>query len=134
MIKKMVYLANPYTSKLKDPDAVALQELTRRNLESYIGGKLRKKHNVVFILPIALSAAMADICSFGTGFDEWADDDFTFISHCDEVWVLMSEGWSESKGVLAEIAFAKERGMPIKYVCPDKLALYKNPCACDARL
>lgn len=114
--KKCIYLANSYSSFLDDPDAASLQRNQRRHLESYVGGKLKKKYGVTIILPIAISASMADLCAFGTGFSEWADDDFNFISRCDELWVLMSDGWKESVGVRAEIEYASGLGLPIKYI------------------
>lgn len=119
--KKLIYLANAYSSHKKDPDAASLERTCRRHLESYVGGVLRKRHDVAFILPIANSGAMSDICEFGTGFDEWVRDDLTFISRVDEVWVLTSDGWLDSKGVQAEINFAKAIGKPVRYIHPQTL-------------
>ncbi len=124
--KTCIYLANSYSSKLKDPDAAKYQEIQRRLLESYIGGQLKKKYNVSVILPIAMSASMADICAFDTGFSTWADDDLNFISRCDEVWVLVSDGWDTSVGVAAEIAFAKENNIPVKYIHKDTITVHSD--------
>lgn len=123
-LKTVVYLANAYSSKLEDSDAAALQRSQRRSLESFVGGKLRKIYpNYAFILPIANSASMADICTFDTGFTEWEIDDYSFIYVAQEVWVLMSDGWEESKGVQAEIEFAKKLSRPIKYITWPKLEI-----------
>ena len=122
-MRKVVYLANPYSSKLEDPDKAALQRINRRNFESYVAGTLRKKHEVAFILPIANSGAMADVCNFGSGFEEWDQDDYAFISKADEVWVLMSSGWKESIGVQAEIKFAQGISKPVKYINPITLEI-----------
>src|SRR5574338_475001 len=89
---KVIYLCNAYTSKLPDQDQAALQREQRRDLEAYIAGTIKKKYKVAVIPPIAISAGMADICSFGHGFDEWSGEDYTFISIVDEVWVLVSDG------------------------------------------
>lgn len=126
-MKKLIYLANAYTSHSSNPDYATFERQQRRTLEAYIAGQLRKKYEVAIIAPIALSAAMADICDFDTGFKEWEGDDLLFISKSDEVWVLLSEGWDTSVGVAAEIAFAKKMNIPIKYVDKDTLALYKSP-------
>lgn len=123
---KMIYLANPYSSKLHDPDAASLERAHRRQLESYVGGKLRKKYKHAFILPIALSGAMADLCQFGTGFNEWIGDDLEFVSRCDEVWVLKSKGWKDSIGVREEIKFAKDLKKVIKYIDPQTLKVTKR--------
>lgn len=128
-LKKMVYLANPYSSKLKNKDLAAYQCANRRNLEALAGGTLRKKYKgYCFLLPIANSAAMADLCTFDTGFGEWVGDDLTFISNCDEVWVLTSPGWKESIGVQAEIAFAESLdGMRVRYVNSKTFKLTNRP-------
>lgn len=115
--KKVVYLANAYSSKLTNKDEARLQEACRRNLEAYIAGQLRKKYGVAVLAPIALSAAMADLCEFSTGFSEWAGDDLTFIGRCsDEVWVIDSDGWQDSTGVKAEIDFAIRNDIPVKLI------------------
>lgn len=124
---KLIYLANAYSSKLEDKDRAKLQSEQRRLLESLIGGQLKKKYSVTLILPIAVSAAMADLCDFDTGFDTWSGDDYTFISRCDEIWVLVSEGWKESYGVTEEIFFAIENNIPVKYINKDTLELTANP-------
>ena len=126
--KKLIYLANAYTSKKTDKDAKKLEEVQRRHLESFIGGKLKKLHpEITIILPIAVSGSMADLCDFGTGFDTWKDDDFTFISKCDEVWVLVSDGWTESYGVQEEIQFALKHEIPVKYVNKNTLDVTNVP-------
>ena len=40
------------------------------------------------------------------------------MGHCDEVVVLMLEGWRKSAGVQAEIRFAAELKKPIRYLGP----------------
>ena len=119
-----VYLANAYSSKLVDKDQARLEQEQRALLEAYIGGAIKKKYGCTVILPIAISAAMARLCHFGTGFDSWANDDYTFISKSDEVWVLLAKGWDKSQGVIAEIKFAKEMGITVKYLNQNTLELY----------
>lgn len=116
MGKLVVYLANKYSSSNKDPDAASLERHNRRILESYVGGKLRKKYGVALILPIALSASMSDLCDFGSGFSEWAGDDYEFIDRSDEVWVMKSHAWETSVGVKAEIKHAKATNKPVKFI------------------
>lgn len=126
---KLVYLANAYspTGKLKGTDMGRLQASQRRGLEAFIGGQLKKTYDVTLILPIANSGSMADICDFDTGFDQWARDDYTYISKCDEVWVLVSDGWDVSYGVKEEIKFAIEQNIPVKYVNQYTLELTEEP-------
>ena len=127
----LVYLANSYSSKNPDKDRGKLESAQRRCLESYIGGALKKKYGFTFILPIAMSASMADFCEFGTGFSEWEGDDYTLISKCDELWVLLSDGWKESVGVQAEIKFAHVQKIPVKYIDKDTLEVCSGMCEKD---
>ncbi len=109
-----VYLINAYSCYIEDKDKARLIMAQRRDLEAYIGGAIKKKYGHTIILPIALNGRMSDICHFDTGFSTWERDDFTLISKCDAVWVLLSEGWRESVGVQAEIKFALEQGITIQ--------------------
>lgn len=123
-----VYVANAYSSKLDDPDAAAFQRCQRRALESYVCGKLRKQYNIIPVPPIAMSAAMADFCNFDTGFEEWVGDDLSHIDTCDELWVLVSDGVSQSIGVKAEIEYARKQGLTIKYIfVDDKFKVVVSP-------
>jgi pyruvate/2-oxoacid:ferredoxin oxidoreductase beta subunit len=123
-----VYLANPYSSKLKDKDAASLQRAHRRALESYVGGTLKKKYKgkYAFLLQISLSGSMADLCSFDTGFAEWASDDYAWIDACEETWVLMSDGWKDSIGVQAEIKFALKNKKKVRFIDPTTLNFVKE--------
>lgn len=52
----------------------------------------------------------------------WKDFDHEMVSRCDRVIVLKLPGWEDSKGVAAEIARAKEVGIPIEWIeCPENL-------------
>jgi hypothetical protein len=41
------------------------------------------------------------------------------LGRCDEVVVLMLDGWEESIGVQAEIRIARELGKPVRYLAPE---------------
>ena len=49
----------------------------------------------------------------------WRDYDLKFLAMCDEVWVLMLDGWGKSTGVQAEIAMATALGKGLVFVEPD---------------
>jgi nucleoside 2-deoxyribosyltransferase len=51
----------------------------------------------------------------------WKDFDRAFLEICDEVWVLMIDGWQESKGVHAEINIAVSLGKSVVFVKPDEI-------------
>ena len=43
----------------------------------------------------------------GGDFDTWRDFYETMIDWCDQLWVLMLDGWEDSVGVQAEIEYAE---------------------------
>ena len=45
-------------------------------------------------------------------------NDLEHLSHCDVMLVLTSTGWDKSRGIAAEIAFAKDHHITIKYISP----------------
>lgn len=47
--------------------------------------------------------------------DYWMRHCFAFLDACDELVVLMIDGWDTSKGVHLEIQRAQERGMRTRY-------------------
>ena len=54
--------------------------------------------------------------------DFWADFDKTFVSRCDGVIILTLDGWDRSKGVTAELDFAKENNIPVYYLSLEQIA------------
>ena len=46
----------------------------------------------------------------------WQRHDRRYLEACDEVVVLMLDGWRESVGVQAEIAIARELGKPVTFL------------------
>jgi hypothetical protein len=53
-----------------------------------------------------------------TEWEFWQQVDRRFLVQCDEVVVLMLDGWRESVGVQTEIRIARELGKPIRCVEP----------------
>ena len=49
----------------------------------------------------------------------WQRLDCELLRRCDEVVVLMLDGWESSAGVQAEVRLAGELGKPVRYVVPD---------------
>ena len=57
----------------------------------------------------------------------WQRIDRELLARCDEVIVLTLDGWSESKGVQAEIEIAKELGKPTSYLDPAQIDTPETP-------
>lgn len=117
---KLIYLASPYTYKSKIPFVSWAVRLYRYRLITKIAGLLHEQYpNCAFILPITMShhtiKYMKDKCS---GWETWGKRDLFYISKCDEVWIVMMNGWRKSKGVNAESRRASKLNLPIKYINP----------------
>jgi nucleoside 2-deoxyribosyltransferase len=71
--------------------------------------------NAVFS-PIAHSHGVADYMPehIRLNGDFWMEQDLPLLAKCDEIVVLCLEGWEQSSGVQQEIAFARERGIPVR--------------------
>ena len=48
----------------------------------------------------------------------WQRVDVEHLRRCDEVVVLMLDGWDRSAGVREEVRLARELGKPVRYVVP----------------
>ena len=69
----------------------------------------------VSISPIVYGHTLASLKEMRTDWEFWMDFCFSLLSKCDEMIVYQMDGWEKSRGVLAEIEFAKENGIPVSY-------------------
>lgn len=118
----MVYLASPYSH------THAKVRLYRYNLITKITGELQDRYPYAFIGPITQSHNTAQyMINNNTEFTAWIIRDFTYISHCNELWVIMIDGWQESKGIQEELLFAKTQKIKIKYFDPLLFKFIRSP-------
>lgn len=75
------------------------------------------KQGLVVFSPIAHSHPIA-LHGLDGSWEQWAAFDRAVLSACDAIWVLRLHGWSDSKGVAAELEIARELGLPVTYVDP----------------
>lgn len=129
-LTKMIYLASPYTFKgpnITKAQRKYVQEIRYEQI-TRIAGLLIDKWQYAFILPITMSHSTAKYMKKRDGeFKFWENIDLTYISRCDELWVVTMDGWGDSIGVQAEIMFANEKGIKVRYVDPVSQAITKTP-------
>lgn len=105
----MIYLASPYSS----PNPAVAHERYEATQE-VIAHFMKQGHHVyspiVMCHPTALKYVMPTDAKW------WEAYNNNTIRRCDALWVFAIDGWRESKGVTAEIAFAKLIGLPVYYV------------------
>lgn len=106
----LLYLASPYShtdARVREARFIAACEavawLMRRDVLAF--SPIAHTHPVVVQDP-----------ELGWDYNAWRALDEEMIRRCDEVTVLMLDGWLESKGVQAEVAFARSIGKPINYL------------------
>ena len=106
----VVYLASPYSH----PDPRVRD--ARFQAACRAAAALLSAGEIVFS-PIAHSHPIA-AHGLPTAWEFWECADRELLRRCDELLVLMLPGWQESRGVQAEIATARELGMPVRYLAP----------------
>jgi nucleoside 2-deoxyribosyltransferase len=107
----IIYLASPYSH----PDPAVREQRFHAACRAAVA--LLHAGRVVFS-PIAHSHPLAQHGLPGN-WQFWERYDRAFLERCDEVVVLMLDGWEESVGVQAEIRIAQELGKPVRYLAPE---------------
>lgn len=101
----MIYLGQPYSDP--NPDVMAWRERIGREAARI----LTERGEAVFA-PIPCTVRLDPERKLTT-FEAWRELDLGILAICTEIHVLPLPGWSRSVGLAAEIAFAKERGIPV---------------------
>ena len=106
----MIYLASPYTHA----DAGVRKERFRAACRATAA--LMRQGHVVFSPIVHGHPLVAE--GLPIEWPWWERFDREHLSRCDEVVVLMLDGWETSAGVQAEIRIAEESGKPVRYLAP----------------
>ena len=107
--KKLIYLAVPYTAKDLSVQA------TRAHKVTVLSARL-VEHGIYNFSPITQSHQQQISSDLPHTWDFWENHDTMILDRCDELWVYMLPGWTESKGVLGEIEYATSLDIPVRYV------------------
>lgn len=109
-----IYLASPYWA---ESELVRLQRVKQVRIAA---ATLLMAGWPVYS-PICHNAELSKCMPSDTAIshDFWMSIDLPILEAASYLWVLMLDGWEESKGVSREISFAKERNMDIFYLKPD---------------
>jgi len=102
-----IYLASPYSS----PNSTARN--SRVEIASIIAARLMEQGYVVFS-PITHGHAVADHLHNKNAHSHefWMAQCLPMLEACDWLIVLPMDGWRESRGIAAEMEFAKTKGIP----------------------
>ena len=106
-MEKMIYLACPYSH---EDSKVRARRFTLANV---MAAKLMEQGYVVFS-PLSHSVPIEPF----TGrkpHDFWMHQDLPWLAFCDELHLLMLDGWAQSSGIAREVEEAVSLKMPIVF-------------------
>ena len=107
--KRLVYLATPYSHPERE-----IREWRFRRVNAVAARLMRE--GVHIYSPISHTHPIAEAGDLPKGWDYWEQYDRTILACCSKVIVFRQEGWQLSAGVQAEIAIAKELGLPVEFI------------------
>ena len=112
----MIYLASPYSH----PDPAVVQ--TRFRAAEVCTVSLMRQGVIVFS-PIVNCHGIALKYGLPTDHEFWLRYDFGMLRLAEAMFILMIDGWKESRGVKEEIGFARSAHIPISLVTREGLFL-----------
>jgi hypothetical protein len=107
-IEVMIYLASPDSH----PDPAVREQRFHAACAGAVE-LIRAGHDVY--CPVVLGHPLVDY-GLPTEWKFWERQARAFLERCDELVVLMLDGWEASVGVQAEIRIADELGKPVRYL------------------
>ena len=111
----MIYLASPYTR----PDPAVRQW----RFEAACRATARMICEGMFVFSPVVDSHPLTLYGLPGDWDFWQRYDRAHLERCDRFMVLALDGWRESKGVQAEMAIARELGMPVRMVKPAEVGI-----------
>lgn len=130
VLTEMIYIASPYSYKQDGASQLFIDFVQNERFKTVTKtiARLQDAFPYAFIGPITQGHSTVRYMSDAgaRAFEFWERRDLTYISHCDELWVVTMPGWRESKGLAKEVDFARGLGLLIKYVDPDTLEIVET--------
>lgn len=107
----MIYLASPYAHPFKSVMQWRYDRMVKYvTTQFYYGCCVYSP--IVHNHPTAVTGILPRTWEF------WSKIDLDMLRRADALHVIRLNGWQKSKGVQAEIEFARQAGIPIIYVTP----------------
>jgi hypothetical protein len=116
---KKIFVAAPFNGTEVE------KEERVKNLSEYCVKLFNQGDSPISALLMGLS--FAKYGNLPTDTETWKIFSETLLKGCDELHVLMLDGWDKSTGVSIEIAKANNMGIEIKYINPNK-KLFNYKC------
>lgn len=105
----IIYLGAPYTSP--DGAVVASRMETLMKVDSILSS------NGIYTVSPLYKHFILQHADLPSDWAYWGGYSKSLMHHCSGLWVVVNDaGWSQSTGVIAEIALAKELGIGVRYL------------------
>ncbi len=111
----MIYIASPYSSKHKCPNAQAIERENRYHSALDYNAQLLNDGHYAYS-PIVHCHEMANKHGLRKDFEYWQGFNRHMIELASALHVLALDGWEESEGVQGEIEYAKSLSVPVVIV------------------
>ena len=108
---RLIYLASPYTH-----DSALVRESRYSEACRTVAAVWKSNQHINIFSPIVHNHCIAVVDDLPLDFAYWRAMDIDMLRRCDELWVLMIDGWDRSAGITAEVAAAVAIGLPVMYV------------------
>lgn len=109
-MKKLLYLGTPYNDENKAVEEERLAIFRKIAAEIEISGDYH------VISPMYTLYLIEHGHKLPTTWDFWKSYGELLISKCDVIYIIKSQGWDKSKGVIGEIELAKKYNKPLKFL------------------
>lgn len=109
MEKRLIYIGSPYSH----PDPEVVEENYKK--VSRLAARLCSEGHVAFS-PITYGHTLLGFQDMPGDWEFWKAFCLAFLEHADELLVYKMEGWENSKGLAAEIEYAKEKNITINWI------------------
>lgn len=110
----MIYLASPYSHS--DPAVMQQRyEAMVQVVNHFYRQNIRVYSPIVHNHPVAVLGGLPRTWEF------WEGIDLDMLARCDEFCVIQLPGWETSKGVAAELEFAKRYQIPVHFSVPSEI-------------
>lgn len=106
----LTYIAAPYSH----PDAA----IKAQRLVDFARFDAEMMNQGIFTVSPMTKAFELQHATFPDNWEYWRDYSYALMDRCSNVIVLLLDGWDKSVGVQAEIEYANELEIPIKYMRP----------------
>jgi len=105
----LILVSSPFSHKDKAIEAARVEAVNNYVAELTAQG-------IHAFSPITYGTILLKYKQMPSDWKFWKDFCEAFLIKCEELWVLKLDGWDTSEGVAAEIKFALDNNITVKYV------------------